>query len=159
MIEPQEFRNALGRFPSGVTVVTAMDGDEPRGITVSSFMSLSLEPPLIAIAIDEAAVTHGLLQPGRHFGVSILRRGQEFTSDYYASRPVPLPEPLLLSDGFPFVPNSLARLLCRVIDAHKAGDHTIFIGEVERLSYEEGEPMLYHRGRYVEVIELDLADG
>lgn len=159
MIEPQEFRNALGRFPSGVTVVTVMDGDEPHGITVSSFMSVSLTPPLVAISIGHGTQAHDLLSVGRHFGVSVLRRGQEAESDLFADRPVNLPDPLRLTDGFPFVRNSLTRLLCRVTAAHEAGDHTLFVGEVERLAYEEGEPLLYYRGNYIPFAELDLADS
>jgi flavin reductase (DIM6/NTAB) family NADH-FMN oxidoreductase RutF len=158
MIEPQEFRNALSRFVSGVTVVTVMDGDEPRGITVSSFMSVSLMPPLVAVSIGLGSRAHDLLQVGRSFGVSVLRQGQEQVSDLFADRPVKLADPLLLADGFPFVRNALARLLCRVMDAHRAGDHTIFVGEVERLAYLDGTPLVYHRGRYTLADEFDLAD-
>lgn len=158
MVEPQEFRNTLGRFASGVTVVTAMDGDEPHGITVSSFMSVSLLPPLIAIAIGRGARAHELLQLGRSFGVSVLRQGQERVSDLFADRPVKMPEPLELTDGFPFVRHPLARLLCKVVGAYEAGDHTIFVGEVERLSYDDGLPLIYHRGRYLRAGELDLVD-
>lgn len=158
MIEPQEFRNALSRFVSGVTVVTVMDGDEPHGITVSSFMSVSLLPPLIAVAVGRGARAHQLLQPGRSFGVSVLSRNQQSVSDLFADRPVDVPDPLRLKEGFAFVEGSLARLLCRVSAAHEAGDHTIFIGEVERLAYEDGIPLVYHRGRYARTGEFDLAD-
>lgn len=158
LIEPQEFRNALGRFPSGVTVVTVMDGDEPRGMTVSSFMSLSLEPPLVAIALGHGSAPQTLLGLGRHFGVSVLRRGQEAVSDLFAGRSVSIADPLTISDGFPFIRNSISRLLCRVVAAHEAGDHTLYVGEVERLAYEEGEPLIYHRGSYVAFGELDQAE-
>ncbi|MEX2542275.1 MAG: flavin reductase family protein [Trueperaceae bacterium] len=158
MIEPYEFRNALSRFVSGVTVVTVMDGDEPHGITVSSFMSVSLVPPLIAVAIGRGARAHDLLRPGRTFGVSVLGKDQQAISDLFADRPVELPDPLLIKEGFPFVDRSLARLLCRVSAAHDAGDHTIFVGEVERLGYEEGVPLVYHRGRYARVGEFDLTE-
>jgi flavin reductase (DIM6/NTAB) family NADH-FMN oxidoreductase RutF len=158
MIDPHEFRNALSRFASGVTVVSVMDGDEPHGITVSSFMSVSLVPPLVAVAIGRGARAHDLLVKGRSFGVSVLRQGQEEVSDLFADRPVNLPNPLVLTDGFPFVRNALARLLCRVADAHEAGDHTIFVGEIERLSYDEGSPLIYHRGRYARRSEFDLAE-
>jgi flavin reductase (DIM6/NTAB) family NADH-FMN oxidoreductase RutF len=158
MIEPQEFRNALGRFATGVTVVTVMDGEEPHGITVNSFMSVSLVPPLIAVAIGRSARAHELLTAGRHFGVSVLRRGQEQVSDMFADRPVVVSDPLVLADGFPFVAESLARLLCRVSQSHDAGDHTIYVGEVERLAYYEGKPLLYHRGRYVGDGELEVAE-
>lgn len=148
MIEPQEFRNALGRFASGVTVVTVMAGDEAHGITVSSFMSISLLPPLVAVALDRGTRAHSLLNVGRHYGVSVLADGQERVSDYFAARPVRIADPLQMQDGFPFVRGALARLLCRVTAAHDAGDHTIFVGEVERLGYREGEPLVYYRGRY-----------
>lgn len=158
MIDPGEFRSALGRFVTGVTVVTVMDGEEPHGITVSSFMSVSLQPPLVAVAIGRNARAHELLKVGRSFGVSVLRFGQEDVSDLFADRPVSIPDPLSLADGFPFVRGAVSRLLCRLTDAHEAGDHTIFVGEVERLAYEEGKPLVYHRGRYAPASEFDLAD-
>jgi flavin reductase (DIM6/NTAB) family NADH-FMN oxidoreductase RutF len=158
MIEPQEFRNALGRFATGVTVVTVMDGEEPHGITVNSFMSVSLVPPLVAVSIGRPARAHELLTVGRHFGVSVLRRGQEDISDMFADRSVVVRNPLVVSDGFPFVREAIARLLCRVTQSHSAGDHTIFVGEIERLAYDEGEPLLYHRSRYVEGVELAVAE-
>lgn len=158
MIDPREFRNALGRFASGVTVVTVMDGDEPHGITVSSFMSVSLNPPLIAVAVDRSAHAHELLKAGRLFGVSVLRQGQEGVSDLFAGRPAKMSDPLRLTDGFTFVAGALVHLLCRVDGEHRAGDHTIFVGEVERLRYEEGNPLIYHRGGYVSAGEFDLAE-
>lgn len=158
MIEPEEFRSALSRFPSGVTVVTAMGSEDTYGITVSSFMSVSLAPPLIAVSIGHGALVHDLLLPGRHFGVSVLRSGQERVSDLFAGRQVEIDDPLRLLDGFPFVDGALSRLLCRVHDSHVAGDHTIFVGEVERLGYEEGQPLVYHRGRYARAGEFDLID-
>lgn len=158
MIEPQEFRNALGRFASGVTVVTVMDGDEPHGITVSSFMSVSLSPPLIAVAIGRGAHAHELLHSGRSFGVSVLRQGQEQVSDLFANRQVRISDPLELTDGFPFVRDALSRMACKVTAVYEAGDHSIFVAEVERLAYGEGAPLIYQQGRYVRVSEFDLAD-
>jgi flavin reductase (DIM6/NTAB) family NADH-FMN oxidoreductase RutF len=92
-IDPIEFRQALGRWPSGVTVVTMRDGELIHGITVSAFSSLSLEPPLIGIAIARRARAHGFLARLSSFAVNVLERDQQHLSERFAGRPVVLAEP------------------------------------------------------------------
>lgn len=149
-VDPLEFRNTLGRFGTGVTVVTVQQGEEVRGITVNAFMSVSLEPPLVLVSIDKNANSHALLAESGRYGVSILSEHQEAMSNLFAGRPDESIEVHYEHvDGFPLIRGALAHLVCRTVDAHEAGDHTLYIGEVEHLSYQdEGKPLLYFGGRY-----------
>lgn len=159
MIEPRQFRNTLSRFASGVTVVSMQEGGSDYGITVSAFMSVSLDPPLVAVCIDKGAKAHETLMRGDRFGVSVLAQGQEAVSDHFAGRPSALLDPFTRHHGFPFVDGALAWLLCSVHARHDAGDHTIFVGRVERLGYaDSGAPLLYFRSGYAQLRELDLVE-
>lgn len=160
MIDPRLFRTALGSFATGVTVVTMRSGDATYGITVNAFMSVSLKPPLVAICIDERANAHETLLEAERYGVSVLREGQEALSDHFAGRPVDLEGRTVYEDsgGFPVVAGALSHLVCRVVDTHPAGDHTLFIAEVERAVVHEGTPLLYFGGRYAHVRELELVE-
>lgn len=149
-VDPVEFRNTLGRFATGVTVITVPQGEEVRGITVNAFMSVSLEPPLVLVSIDKKANTHALLAASERYGVSILSEQQEAMSNLFAGRPDESIEVHYEHvDGFPLIHGALAHLVCRKVEAHEAGDHTLYIGEVEHLSYQgDGKPLLYFGGRY-----------
>lgn len=160
---PRHFRNALGRFATGVTVVT-MRVAQPEsadqgglrvrtyGITVNAFMSVSLDPPLIAVSIDKRSRAHPTLLAAERFGVSVLAHSQESLSDAFAGRPVRAPEaPFEEFSGFPVISGAITQLVCRSYQAHAAGDHTIFIGEVEALRYAEGQPLLFYKGQYAEL--------
>lgn len=151
MVEPSEFRNALSRFASGVTVVTIPNENEPhgvRGITASAFLSVSLSPPLVLVSIDQKARAHKPFLSAERYGVSILAAGQEPVSNHFAGRnPDLIPEFAELG-GFTVVAGACAHLVCRVYERHPAGDHTLFIGEVEAVSTSDLEPLLYQRGHY-----------
>ena len=150
-IEPREFRNALGKFATGITVVTVTSrrDDEVRGITVNAFMSLSLAPPLVAVCIDKRANAHARLRESEVYGVSILAAEQMAHSNTFAGVPADGLEPAFERLGEAMVlEGALAQLACRVRQVVDAGDHSLFIGEVEALRYREGEPLLYYGGRY-----------
>jgi len=158
-IDSREFRRTLGRFATGVTVVTMRSGTRCYGITVNAFMSVSLEPPLIAVAIDKSARAHPTLAASERFGVSILRADQQALSDHFAGRPVTgVTDPFVDFHGFPLLGGAMGQLLCRVHEVIDAGDHSIFLGEVEALSASEGEPLLYFAGDYERMRELELSD-
>lgn len=158
------FREAMGSFATGVTVVTmtatplttepqGADGQaqyrEVFGITVNAFMSVSLEPPLVAVSIDQRARAHATLHEAERFGVSILGEAQAHLSDQFAGRPVARPEaPFEELDGFPVLRGAVAQLVLRRESAFRAGDHTIFLGRVEALRRFGGEPLLYFRSGY-----------
>lgn len=148
MVDPLEFRAALSRFASGVAVVTTLDEERPHGITVTAFMPVSDAPPHVAVSIANDSRTHGILGRGGPFGVSVLREGQEAVSDHFANRPSRSPGRLDFEEGLPFVVGSLARLRCAVVRAIEAGDHTIYVGEVESGRVDEGCPLVHGRGRY-----------
>lgn len=148
MIDEHAFRDALGRFASGVTVVS-MDTDAgPRGITVNAFLSLSLRPPLVGVSIDAAAGAHASLAAAERYGVSILHEGQRELSDRFAGRPI---EPEVRWErlgGAPVLADALVQLDCRIVDRVTTGDHTLFVAAIEAAITRDGVPLLYHRGGY-----------
>jgi len=149
MIAPRKFRNALGRFATGITIVTLQDKEAIHGITVNAFMSVSLEPPLVAIAIGKQTRAHGILQRSSRYGVSILRHDQEELSSHFAGLPgADIGDPFALQGDFPLIKGALTHLICRIVASQQAGDHTLFIGQVEHLEYSRGAPLLYYAGRY-----------
>ncbi|MEJ2666617.1 MAG: flavin reductase family protein [Deinococcales bacterium] len=159
MIDSREFRRTLGRFATGITVVTMRSGAQVHGITVNSFMSVSLIPPLIAVCIDKRAQAHATLSESERFGVTILRARQEALSDHFAGRQVRgVKERFEDFQGFPVVPDALGYLVCRTYGITDAGDHSIFLGEVEALASFEGRPLLYFEGRYADVRAMQFTD-
>ena len=151
-IDPQDFKDALSQFGSGVTVVTTRDGQgRSLGLTVTAFASVSLEPPLVLICVDHRSETHvGFRNPGL-FGVSILAEGQEDLSRRFAAGGAAKFKGLELdkgATGVPLIPGALAHLECRVSATHVAGDHTIYVGEVLAVRVRPGRPLLYHDRDY-----------
>jgi flavin reductase (DIM6/NTAB) family NADH-FMN oxidoreductase RutF len=156
LVTPDEFRDALGRFASGVTVVTVDLGDgSVHGMTASAFCSVSLRPPLVLVCVDHLAETYLHLSERDDFGVSVLKEEQEALSEFFAD-PERNPDAAYrlgvayhaMKRGTPVLQDSLANLDCRKIAAHPAGDHTIFVGEVHEAALGEGSPLLYFQGRY-----------
>lgn len=153
-IPPFEFRQTLGRFASGVTVITAADGEERRGMTASAFVSVSLIPPLILVSVDHRAQMHALLSRPEveRFGVSILSVAQRHLSDHFAGRPGPEEAvPWFTHEGLPLIGGSVAQLVCRKGDVIPAGDHTLYLGLVEYARYTDDDPLVYFRGQYHEL--------
>lgn len=162
---PLEFRRALGRFATGVTVVTMLPHDEngaarrapaPHGVygfTVNAFMSLSLDPPLVGVSIDKAAKAHATLVASRRFGVSVLGVEQRPLSDAFSGRPVPVvDDPFEDLAGFPVVAGALTQMVCEAYDALDAGDHTIFVGRVTALTSRPGEPLVFYEAGYAQLV-------
>lgn len=155
-VTADEFRSALGRFVTGVTVVTVETPEGGvHGMTANAFCSVSLHPPLVLICVDHLAETYLHLQERGRFGVSVLRESQEALSEFFAD-PERNPDAAYrlgiryrkMHSGIPVLEDTLANLDCSVISAYSAGDHTIFVGEVLEVSVGEGSPLLYFRGRY-----------
>jgi flavin reductase (DIM6/NTAB) family NADH-FMN oxidoreductase RutF len=155
-VTPEEFRAALGRFASGITVITVDTAEgHTHGMTASAFCSVSLHPPLVLVCVDHLAETYLHLREHEKFGVSVLKEGQEAISEFFAD-PERNPDAAFrlgiryrpMKSGMPVLEEALANLDCRVVDAHGAGDHEIFIAEVREVSLGEGTPLLYFRGRY-----------
>ncbi len=159
MLEPDDFRQALGHFPTGVTVVTAWDADRrATGLTASSFTSVSLDPPLILICVAHKAQSYPAIKAGGRFAVNILTTGQEHVSRRFATSPTGSADEKFAGIdyrqgalGLPILKDALAALECTVVHAYPGGDHTIFVAQVEAADCrgDSGlEPLLYYRGRY-----------
>ena len=151
-VDQAQFRQLLGRFATGVAVVTARDADgRPHGMTANSLASVSLEPPLVLLSIDHEAAMHRLLMTAPAFAVNILSSNQETVSRRFAvDREERFegvgyqesPRGLILLDG------ALAHLECERTATHEAGDHTILVGRVVEGNALDGRPLCYFRGGY-----------
>lgn len=144
------FRQALGRFATGVTVVTTVEEGRVHGMTANAFCSVSLEPPLVLISVEMHRQMHRLLARSGRYGVSILSEDQEEIAQHFAGRSQEgLAVPFVWHEGYPLIDGAIAYVTCKIIDAHPVGDHTLYIGQVEYLgSTEERAPLLYYGGRY-----------
>src|ERR1700679_325756 len=129
--DQRRFRDALGTFATGVTIVSTRADDLAHGMTANGFMSVSLEPALVVVSIASSARMHDILLRAGRYGVSVLAREQEAVSQHFAGRPIDDGEiGLFESHGGPVVAGALTHVVAAVVDAHPAGDHTMFIGEV-----------------------------
>jgi flavin reductase (DIM6/NTAB) family NADH-FMN oxidoreductase RutF len=154
-IDQHAFRAVLGRFASGVTVVTTVDknGDD-RGMTVSSFCSVSLDPPLILICVEHAGSVYQPMADAATFTVNILSEGQEALSRRFAGPDPDRFEGLGFSrggNGNAIFSEVLGYIQCNVVARHPTGDHDILVAEVEEAMAEEGRPLLYYRGGYAQL--------
>ena|SRR5687767_3093564 len=148
-IDPRLFRRVMSRFPTGVTVITAHDGDDVRGMTANAFMSGSLEPPLCVVSVAKRARMHALLREATHLGVNILAEDQEKLSMHFSGTPVPDFVPRFDRMGpAPLLADACARMATEVVAQHDCGDHTIFIGHILYLDANDRLPLVYHAGRY-----------
>jgi flavin reductase (DIM6/NTAB) family NADH-FMN oxidoreductase RutF len=151
-VSKDEFRSAMSRFASGVTIVTTRTEDhQPNGLTVSSFASLSLAPPLVLVCIDKRASIHDLLVEGRYFAVNVLAEDQEILSRRFASRDADRFSGTGYTEGMTGVPilsDVLAAIECRIVHTYPGGDHTIVVGEVEHAIVGDGKPLAYFRSGY-----------
>jgi flavin reductase (DIM6/NTAB) family NADH-FMN oxidoreductase RutF len=150
-IDEAGFRLAMSHFASGVTVVTTEHEGKLYGMTVASFASLSLNPPLVLVCIEKSVKTHDALAGAESFGVSILGQDQADVSNRFASR---AEDKFAGIDvvrgeiGVPLIGGALTTLECRIHDRLPGGDHTIFVGEVVDARMREGAPLLYFRSGY-----------
>src|SRR5829696_4822785 len=143
-------RRTLGMFATGVTVITTRERDQVHGMTANAFMSVSLEPPLVLIAVDRRTRMCALLHEGRTYGVSVLCDSQSGLSDRFAGRAVenaPQPRFEVVHDT-PLVEGALAHFVATITRSYWGGDHSLFLGRVEYARYREGTPLLFHGGRY-----------
>lgn len=158
-VDPDAFRDVIGRFASGVTIVSTMLGDRDYGTTVSACTSLSLEPPMLAVCLNcQSSTRNAILATGR-FGVSILTADQADVAAHFARKGddkfdclQPVRGPL----GMPLIGDSLGRIECDVVDTVVGGSHTIVLGCVRYAVGVEGEPLTYFRGR---LGRFEVGDG
>ena len=149
-MDPVALRRCLGRFATGVAIVSFDSPAGPRGLTVNSFTSVSLDPPLVLVCVDKAAKAHAGLQGGS-FAVNVLAAGQERLARHFAGRPDPDVPVEWAAGSPPRLAASLAWLDCAPWRAVEAGDHSIVIGRVTRFAAGEGDGLGYFMGRFVPV--------
>ena len=153
-VDPDAFRAILGRFASGVTVVTVVDErGRDHGMTVSAFASVSLHPPLVLVCIDDEASIRPVIDKVKHFAVNILSADQEALSRRFATKCDRF-EGLAYDrgkSGVALLGGTLAWLECEVVARHQAGAHEIVIGRVERGENSDERPLLYYRGGYAQL--------
>jgi flavin reductase (NADH) len=147
-VQDERFRDVMARLPAGVVIISARLNQEFRGLTASSLVSISLEPPLVLVGLERESTTRAAVLASRAFNVSLLTRDQEFIADRLAGR-APAVDPTwqsiphrLGANGIPLVEGSAAWLECRLVEVHPAGDHDICIGEVEAASTGSGNPLI-----------------
>lgn len=154
-IDPDLFRAVLGRFASGITIITTRDGQgRDHGMTVSAFSSLSLEPPLVLVCIANTATMAPVVAHVDSFAVNVLAADQEPLSRRFAGAIDDRFEGLGVeraSSGNALLQDVLAWLDCRIVARHPAGDHVIVIGEVQEAQAADGRPLLYYRGGYAQL--------
>lgn len=157
-IDPRHFRRTLGRFATGVTVVTVAQPEGPHGMTANAFLSVSLDPPLILVSVDRRARMHAYLAEATRYGVSILARDQEIAARHFAGKPQPGFDPVFRwVAGVPLLEGAVAQLVCDVWERVPAGDHTLVLGRVRWLDYWDREPLVFFGGDF-RCLEVQLHD-
>jgi flavin reductase (DIM6/NTAB) family NADH-FMN oxidoreductase RutF len=150
--QPLEFRHALGRFATGVSIVTTEHDGQIHGMTANAFVSISLDPPLVLLSLDNRSHMHQILPLSGRYGVSVLAEGQESLSNHFAGRKVEgLDFNFITRLDTPLLEGALAYFVAQVIDVHPAGDHTLYIAKVEHFECCEGRPLVFFAGRYQRV--------
>lgn len=152
----KEFRSALGAFATGVTVITSQSGDRSYGMTANAFTSLSLDPPLVLICVIGGTEGFRTIEENGVFAVNVLGADQEPISRYFSSKERPRGREAFReishrngASGSPILDGVAAYLECRLTAQHPAGDHVIFIGEVQALGVDPNvAPLLFHHGKY-----------
>jgi len=150
----QDFRQALGQFATGVTVVTTEDGDVVHGMTANAFTSVSLEPPLVLVSVDKRASTHEIIARTGKFGINILREEQEDLSRRFSKKidDMDNDQPIFqMVQGIPILKDCLCSLACTLWATYNGGDHTLYVGKVEFLQVNEGDPLLFFASRYCKI--------
>ncbi len=156
MIDSATFRRLLSRFASGIAIITARDGERDVGMTVSAFCSVSLSPPLVLVCVDRSASMHGLLLRHPKLGISIMASEHEAHCRRFADK-----QETRRFEGIPFIrgesdvmllDDAMAHLECQLVSHCDAGDHTIFIAQVENGAMRDGQPLLYFGGRYAQLV-------
>jgi flavin reductase (DIM6/NTAB) family NADH-FMN oxidoreductase RutF len=153
-IDASIFRTVMGRFATGVTVISHASAGDVHAMTANAFLSVSLNPPLVLVSIGERARMRGLLAIDEPFGISVLAEDQVALSNHFAGRASAQALPAWQwQAGVPLLGGAVAQVAARVVAAHPAGDHTLFIGQVEHLAHGAGQPLIFHAGSYTRLTD------
>lgn len=143
------FRQVMGRFATGITVITAQENGRILGMTANAFMAGSLIPPLCMVCINRTAQMHACLERTSRYAVSFLREDQQHLSDHFANRPDAKFNPEFVElDGMPVLARCVGSLCADVTAQTDCGDHSLFIGKISRMQSGSGMPLLFFSGRY-----------
>ena len=157
---PETFRKVMGHFATGVSVVTTLEGERPWGITVNALSSVSLDPPLVRIALDRRRKINPTVHAAGRYAVNVLSEAQQAIGDCFAGAPVRPGRDEFCEvawhpgeTGLPLIDGAIAALECTVAETFAVGDHDLFIGRVDSLVNEEHHPMplLFYRRRYLRI--------
>ena len=149
------FRRACGSFATGVSLITTLEKDgSTHGMTANGIASVSLEPMLVMVCVGHNANTFPIIEETGRYGINILSESQKDIGEFYASSANQGNEKFesdftASKTGIPFVNNALASMDCKVVSAHREGDHTIFIGSVEEIQVNEGKPLLFFASKWM----------
>ena len=155
-VGPEDYRKALRRFASGITVVTVANGTELHGMTASSFAAVSLTPPLILVSLEKGSRTRSLVMNAREFGVNVLADHQEFVAKAFSlpgHKPFEEMKYRVGVNNAPLLDGAIAWLECRVQNTVDAGDHDIVIGEVLYCGANDGSPLVYFNRDYRSLLD------
>ena len=148
----EQFRQAWGNFPSGVTVVTFLTQEHGvHGLTASAICSVSLSPAIVLVCVDQKARSHQFLEKSGRFIMNFLAKGQEDMCWFFAKRGERGAGPFAYrksAAGYPVLEGCYAYMDCRIIARHPAGDHTVFVGQVEEIEFSGGTPLVFHQGTF-----------
>lgn len=154
-VNAEQLRHTMRQWASGVSIVTARHADHQHGMTVNSFISVSLEPPRVLVSLENGRLTHEMVERSGYFGISILAQQHQEISDRFAGRVSEAGdrfaglETFSLVSGTPLLSGALGALDCQVVESYPVGTHTLFIGEVLAVkNAEEGSPLLYFNRDY-----------
>lgn len=142
------FRDAMGKFATGVTVILTEKDGEPNGMTANAFMSVSLDPKLVVISIKENARMLSKVQESKKFSVNILADEQEDISKIFAGQIKDRQVTFDRLADLPVIPGAIAQVACEVSAEYVEGDHTLFIGKVKDIAIKDGDPLLFFAGKY-----------
>lgn len=155
-MDDRKFREAMGKFATGVTVVTTESDGNIHGMTANAFMSVSLNPKLVVVSVNEKTQMLEKLKNSKKMAINILAENQKDLSMIFA-RQVDGKESVEFEqlNGFPVLKGVLAQVTCDIVSEHVEGDHTLFIGKVNDIHLGEGEPLLYFCGKYGSFSQVD----
>ncbi|CAM2156502.1 NADH-dependent flavin reductase [Pararobbsia alpina] len=151
--DPKVLRNAMGLFATGVTVITYAFEDQPTGMTANAFMSVSLDPALVLVSVRAVSRFNNAVHKGTRYGINVLAEDQRALSMHFGGRPnADLDIPFVEARGAPLLDNSLVQLVARAVDIHRAGDHLLYLGEIEYIRYGPSrQPLIFYSGQYQQV--------
>ena len=149
-IDSKTLRAAMGQFATGVTVLTYRLEGQPAGMTANAFMSVSLDPPLVLVSVRKNSRFNQWVEVGVRYGINFLAEDQRALSAHFGGRPQEgLELPFVEHDGTPLLRGSLVQIVARAVDVHAAGDHWLYIGELEFVRHGmQRRPLVFHSGRY-----------